>query len=34
VHNGFRGMPPWKEVYSEEDIIAVVAYVLSDDFWP
>jgi len=34
VHNGFRGMPPWKEVYSQEDIIAVVAYVLSDDFWP
>ncbi|MCS6779133.1 MAG: cytochrome c [Geminicoccaceae bacterium] len=34
VHNGFRGMPPWKEVYSEEDIIAIVAYVLSDDFWP
>lgn len=34
VHNGFRGMPPWKEVYSEEDIVAVVAYVLSDEFWP
>lgn len=34
VHNGFRGMPPWKEVYSEEEIIAIVAYVLSDDFWP
>lgn len=34
VHNGFRGMPPWKEVYSEEEIIAVVAYVLSDEFWP
>lgn len=34
VHNGFRGMPPWKEVYSEDDIVAVVAYVLSDEFWP
>ncbi len=34
VHNGFRGMPPWKEVYSPEEVIAVVAYVLSDDFWP
>lgn len=34
VHNGFRGMPPWKEVYSEEEIVAVVAYVLSDEFWP
>jgi len=34
VHNGFRAMPPWKEVYSPEDIVAVVAYVLSDDFFP
>jgi mono/diheme cytochrome c family protein len=34
VHNGFRGMPGWKEVYSPEEVIAIVAYVLSDDFWP
>lgn len=34
VHNGFRGMPAWKEVYSEEDVVAVVAYVLSEEFWP
>lgn len=34
VHNGFRGMPPWKDVYSPEEVIAIVAYVLSDEFWP
>ncbi len=34
VNNGFRGMPPWKEVYEPEDIVAIVAYVLSDEFWP
>ena len=34
VHNGFKDMPPWKEVYTPEQVIAVVAYVLSDDFWP
>ena len=34
VHNGFRNMPPWKEVYSPEQEIAIVAYVLSDEFWP
>jgi mono/diheme cytochrome c family protein len=34
VHNGFRAMPPWKEVYKPEEIIALVAYVLSDDFFP
>ncbi len=34
VNNGFRGMPAWKEVYSPEEIIGVVAYVLSDEFWP
>jgi phosphoribosylaminoimidazole-succinocarboxamide synthase len=34
VHNGFRNMPPWKEVYTPEQEIAIVAYVLSDDFWP
>jgi len=34
VHNGFRNMPPWKEVYTPEQEIAIVAYVLSDEFWP
>jgi mono/diheme cytochrome c family protein len=34
VHNGFRAMPPWKEVYTPEQEVAVVAYVLSDEFWP
>jgi len=34
VHNGFRAMPPWKDVYTPEQIVAVVAYVMSDDFWP
>ncbi|MCS6877936.1 MAG: cytochrome c [Geminicoccaceae bacterium] len=34
VNNGFRGMPAWKEVYSAEEIIGVVAYVMSDEFWP
>ena len=34
VHNGFKDMPPWKEIYTPEQVIAVVAYVLSDDFWP
>jgi mono/diheme cytochrome c family protein len=34
VHNGFRGMPPWKDVYTREQEIAVVAYVMSEEFWP
>jgi mono/diheme cytochrome c family protein len=34
VHNGFRGMPPWKTVYKPEEVVALVAYVLSDDFFP
>jgi len=34
VHNGFRGMPPWKLVYKPEEVVALVAYVLSDDFFP
>ena len=34
VHNGFRGMPSWKEVYKEDEVLALVAYVLSDDFFP
>jgi mono/diheme cytochrome c family protein len=34
THNGFRGMPAWKDVYKPEEIIALVSYVLSDDFFP
>jgi mono/diheme cytochrome c family protein len=34
VHNGFRNMPPWKDVYTPEQEIAIIAYVLSDEFWP
>ena len=34
VHNGFRAMPPWKEAYTPEQVVAVVAYVLSEEFWP
>jgi mono/diheme cytochrome c family protein len=34
THNGFRGMPPWRDVYKPDEIIALVAYVMSDDFFP
>lgn len=34
THNGFRGMPPWRDVYKPDEIVALVAYVLSDDFFP
>ena len=34
VTNGFREMPAWKEVYSREERMAVVTYVLSKDFSP
>jgi len=34
VHNGFRSMPAWKELYSPEQVISLVAWVLSEDFWP
>ena len=34
VHNGFRGMPTWKDVYSPSDVVAVVAWVMSEDFFP
>jgi mono/diheme cytochrome c family protein len=34
VHNGFRAMPAWKDNYSPDEIVALVAYVLSDDFFP
>ena len=34
VTKGFRGMPPWEDVYDQEHRMAVVAYVLSKDFAP
>ena len=34
VHNGFKDMPPWKELYSPEQVISLVAWVMSEDFWP
>jgi mono/diheme cytochrome c family protein len=34
IHNGFKDMPAWKERYTPEQVIALVAYVLSDEFWP
>jgi mono/diheme cytochrome c family protein len=34
VYNGFRGMPPWGEVYTREELIGVVAYVKSHQFAP
>jgi mono/diheme cytochrome c family protein len=34
VHNGFRNMPAWKELYTPEQEVAIVSYVLSDEFWP
>jgi mono/diheme cytochrome c family protein len=34
VHNGFKDMPPWKEVYTPEQVISLVAWVTSEDFWP
>ena len=34
VTNGFRKMPAWKEVYSQEERMNVVAYILSKKFAP
>ena len=34
VTDGFRKMPPWKEVYTDEERMQVVAYILSDRFSP
>lgn len=34
VTKGFKGMPPWKDIYTLEERMAVVAYILSDDFSP
>ena len=34
VTNGFRKMPGWKAVFSEQQRIGVTAYILSDKFSP
>lgn len=34
VTDGFRKMPPWKDVYSDEERMAVTAYILSEEFSP
>jgi mono/diheme cytochrome c family protein len=34
VTDGFRKMPPWKDVYSDEERMQVTAYVLSSKFSP
>jgi len=32
VVNGFQGMPPWRHEFSVDELKAVVAYVLSQEF--
>lgn len=34
VANGFKGMPAWGELYSEDELIGIVAYVKSKEFSP
>jgi mono/diheme cytochrome c family protein len=34
VTNGYKKMPPWKDVFTKEERMAVVAWILSDDFTP
>lgn len=34
ITNGFKKMPAWDEVYSKEERMALVAFILSDDFSP
>ena len=34
VTDGFRKMPPWKDVYTDEERMRITAYVLSDKFSP
>jgi mono/diheme cytochrome c family protein len=29
---GFRDMPPWEDMFPEEDLVAIVAYIMSDRF--
>jgi mono/diheme cytochrome c family protein len=32
VTHGFRAMPAWKDIFDEEQRMAVTAYILSNDF--
>ena len=34
VTDGFRKMPPWKDQYSDDERMRIVAYILSDAFSP
>lgn len=34
VTNGYKKMPSWKDVFTKEERMAVVAYILSKDFSP
>jgi mono/diheme cytochrome c family protein len=34
VTNGFRKMPPWKDVFTDEERMNVVTYILSSKFSP
>ena len=34
VTKGFKGIPPWKDVYTVDERMAVVAYILSKNFSP
>ena len=34
VHNGFKDMPPWKDFYTPDQVISLVAWVTSEEFWP
>ena len=34
ITNGFQKMPAWIEVYSKQERMALVAFILSDDFSP
>ena len=34
VTDGFRKMPPWKDVYTDEERMALTAYILSKQFSP
>ena len=34
ITKGFKAMPPWKDFYSLEERMAIVAYIMSDEFSP
>lgn len=34
ITNGFRQMPAWGEIYTDEERMQLVAYILSDGFSP